>query len=95
MLSPMRCAIWELLSCDGMPAVDPRLRDVIAACRPAQLAHQNATRTLSSMNHEPSRLLGKAGRAIDIVTLSRLWKHASSNTRETIQSVAGPGSGQL
>ena len=47
------------------------------------------------MNHERSRLQGKAGKAIDIVTLSRFWKHASSTARETIQSVAGPSTGLL
>ena len=80
---------------DGVPAVDPRLHDAIAACLPAQLAHQNATLTPSPMNNERSRLQGKARKAIDIVTLSRLWKHASSNAPETIQSVAGPSTGLL
>ena len=81
--------------CDGTPVVDPRLFDVIASCPPAQLAHKNATPTPSPMNHERSRRQGKAGKAIDIVTLSRFWKHASSTTRETIQSVAGPTTGLL
>ena len=70
-----------------MPAVDPRVHDVIPACRPAQLTHQNAT--LAPSPH------GKAGKATDIVTLSRLWKHASSNARGTIQSVAGASTALL
>ena len=78
-----------------MPAVDPRLHEVIAACSPAHLAHQNVTLAPGPMNHERSRLQGKAGKAIDIVTLSRFWKHAPSNVRETIQLVAGPGTGLL
>ena len=86
---------FGVVVCDGTPAVDPRLHDVIASCPPAQLAHQNATPTSSPMNHERSRLPGKAGKAIDIVTLSRFWKHASSTARETIQSVAGPSIGLL
>ena len=76
--------------CDGLPAVD-----VIAACLPAHLAHQNVTLAPSPMNHERSGLQGEAGKAIDIVTLSRFWKHAPSNARETTQSVAGLGTGLL
>ena len=58
-----------VVACDGMPAFDPRLHDVIAACPPAQLAHQNVTLAPSPMNHERSRFQGKAG-------------HASSNARD-------------
>ena len=43
----------------------------IAAYPPARLAHQNVTLAPSPVNHERSRLQGKAGKAIDIVTLSR------------------------
>ena len=35
----------RVVFCDGMPAVDFRLHDVIAACLPAQLAHRNAALT--------------------------------------------------
>ena len=52
--------------CDGMPAVDPRLHDVIAASPPAHLALQNVTLAPSPMNHERSRLPGKVGKAIDM-----------------------------
>ena len=78
--------------CDGMPAVDPRLHDVIAACPSAQLAYQNVT--LGAEPDEP-RTQQTARKVIDIVTLSRFWKQAPSNARETIQSVAGPGTGLL
>ena len=81
--------------CDGTPVVDPHLHDVIASCPPANCAQQHAALTPSPTNHARSRLQGKAGKAIDIVTLSRLWKHLSSNAKETIQSVAGPGTGLL
>ena len=72
MMSPMRCASWELLSAIDCPLL------TLVACPPAHLAHQNVTLAPSPMNHERSRLQGKAGKAVDIVTLSRLWKHASS-----------------
>ena len=93
-MSLVSCAILVLLSVMERPLLT-RLHDVIASCPPAQLAHQNATLTPSFMNHERSRLQGKAGKAIDVVTLSRFWKHASSSARETIQSVAGPSTGLL
>ena len=83
-----RCAIWELLSATECP---PLTR----ACTMSSLLAlpHNLHTTPSSMNHERSRLHGKAGKAIDIVTLSMFWKHASSNARETIQSVAAPSTG--
>ena len=84
---------FGVVVCDGTPVVDPRLHDVIASCRPAYHAQLHAATTTSPTNHARSRLQGKAGKAIDIVTLSRLWKHLSSNAKETIQSVAGPGTG--
>ena len=84
-----------VVACEGMHAVDPRLHDVIAAFHAAQLVHQNVTLAPSPMNHERCRVQGKASKAIDIVTLSRYWKHAPSNARETIQSVAGPRTGLL
>ena len=60
--------------CDVMSAVGPRLHEVIAACPPAHLAHQNVALAPSPMNHEHC---------------------APSNARETIQSVAGLGTGLL
>ena len=72
-MSPMRCATWELLVCGGMPAVDPRLRDVIASLPSPNAEHTRTPHSRGApMNHERSRLQGKAGKAIDIVTLSRL-----------------------
>ena len=71
-MSPMRCASLELLSAMDCPLL------TLVACPPAHLAHQNVTLAPSPMNHERSRLQGKAGKAVDIVTPSRFWKHASS-----------------
>ena len=88
-MSPMRCASLELLSAIDCPLL------TLVGCPPAHLAHQNVTLAPTPMNHERSRLQGKAGKAVDIVTLSRLWKHASSNARETIQPVVGPSTGLL
>ena len=84
-----------VVACDGMPLLTHACTMSFAAFHAAQLAHLNVTLAPSPMNHERSRLQGKASKAIDLVTLSRYWKHAPSNARETIQSVAGPSAGLL
>ena len=73
MMSPMRCAIWELLSATACLLLTHACTMSSLPVPPAQLAHYNVTLAPSLMNHERSRLQGKAGKATDIVTLNRFW----------------------
>ena len=66
--------------CDGMPTLVSTKSSLLVTLH---------TRKSHSRRAQRSRLQGNAGKSIDIVTLSRFWKHASSNARETTQSVAG------
>ena len=84
MVSPMRCASCELLSAMECPLLTLVSTKASRTILPAHLAHQNVTTQPSPMNHERGRLQGKAGKAIDIVAMSRFWRHAPSNARETI-----------